>query len=275
MAINTFNNCMISFIDSHCHLDYKDTADTRQVIERANAVGVKAFVNICTGLAEAHQIINTAEQFDTVFATVGIHPHDAEETLMQKNEGELAAWLESLAQHPKVIALGETGLDFFYDNSPREQQQSAFNVHIQTAKVTGLPLIVHTRAASEQTIKALQVEAGKIQGVIHCFSETQWLADQALNLGFYISISGIITFKKAQELRDVIKTVPLDRLLLETDSPFLAPVPYRGQQNEPALMIETAKVLADLKGISLEEIAAITNSNFKTLFKKASPLLTV
>jgi TatD DNase family protein len=264
---------MITFIDSHCHLDYKDTADTHQVIERAKTAGIRAFVNICTGLAEAHQIINTAEQFENVFATVGIHPHDAEETLRQKSEDELAAWLADLAAHPKVIALGETGLDFFYDNSPREQQQSAFKAHIQAAKATGLPLVVHTRAASEQTIEALRGAAGTIQGVMHCFSETQWLADQALELGFYISISGIITFKKAQELRDVVKTVPLERLLLETDAPFLAPVPYRGQQNEPAFMIETAKVLAELKGVSLAEIAAITTANFKALFSKAVPLL--
>lgn len=260
---------MISFVDSHCHLDYENTAETKHIIARAQQSGVTSFVNICTKIDEAPRIIQTAESFDNVFATIGIHPHDAADALTQKNEPALAQWLESQAQHPKVIALGETGLDFFYDNSPRDLQKSSFDCHIQVAKKTGLPLVVHTRSASQETIDALKSEKGHIQGVIHCFSETQWLADQALSLGFYISISGIITFNKAQELREVVKTVPLDRLLLETDSPFLAPVPFRGKQNEPAFMIETAKVLAALKGVSLEEIAMVTNNNFKTLFQKA------
>ncbi len=262
----------MNFIDSHCHLDYKNFEDENidEVLGRADDVGIRAFLNICTEIDEADRIIATADKYPQVFASVGVHPHDAEpglETLPREN---LTKWLIEKAAHPKVVALGETGLDFFYDNSPREQQKEALRAHIDAAKETKLPLIIHTRAANDDTIDILKEAAGEITGVIHCFSETQWLADEAMALGFYISIPGIITFKKSQELRDIVMDLPLERLLLETDAPFLAPIPHRGKRNEPAYMIETAKMLADLKGVSLEEIGEITTANFQKLFQKAN-----
>lgn len=260
----------MTLIDSHCHLDFKDFGgDIEPLLERAAAVNIKAFLNICTTLEEADKIIATAAHFPQVFASVGVHPHDAESGLEALSRDALTAWLVEKSQHPKVVALGETGLDFYYDNSPRDQQIQALEAHIDAAKITKLPLIIHTRAANEETIDVLKKSAGEITGVIHCFSETQWLAEQALDLGFYISISGIMTFKNSQELRDIIATLPLERLLLETDAPFLAPVPHRGKTNEPAFMIETAKVLADLKGVSFEDISSITTANFQALFSKA------
>lgn len=264
------------FIDSHCHLDFKDfEGNIDPILERAKTVGIKVFLNICTEIEEAAQVIATAEKYPQVFATVGVHPHEAEPDLKRMSGGELTTWLVEKAQHPKVIGLGETGLDFFYENSPRELQLEAFKAHVQAAKMTQLPLIIHTRAANKETIDVLTGEKGHITGVIHCFSETKWLADEAMNLGFYISIPGIVTFKKSQTLRDIVKDLPLERLLLETDAPFLAPVPHRGKRNEPAFMIETAKILAELKGVSLEEIARITTDNFQKLFTKAdvTPLL--
>ena len=262
----------MNFIDSHCHLDYKDFEDDTidEVLARAADVDIRAFLNICTTLEEADRIIATAEKYPQVFASVGVHPHDAEPGLKTLSGEDLTAWLIDKAQHPKVVALGETGLDFFYDNSPREHQKESLRAHIKAAKETKLPLIIHTRAANEDTIKILKEAAGDITGVIHCFSETKWLADEAMALGFYISIPGIITFKKSQDLRDIVMDLPLDRLLLETDAPFLAPIPHRGKRNEPAYMIETAKMLADLKGVSLKEIGDITTTNFQKLFQKAS-----
>lgn len=261
----------MTFIDSHCHLDYKDFEDENidDVLQRAADVNIKVFLNICTEIDEADQIIATAEKYPQVFASVGVHPHDAESGLKALSRNALTTWLVKRAEHPKVIALGETGLDFFYDNSPRDTQKEALRAHIDAAKMTKLPLIIHTRAANEDTITILKEAAGDITGVIHCFSETQWLADEAMKMGFYISIPGIITFKKSQDLRDIVMDLPLDRLLLETDAPFLAPTPHRGKRNEPAYMIETAKVLADLKGVTLEEIGHITSQNFQKLFTKA------
>ncbi len=261
----------MTFIDSHCHLNYKDFDDENidSVLKRAADVGVKAFLNICTDIEEADKIIATAEKYLQVFASIGVHPHDAEPGLKTLSSKELTKWLVKKAAHPKVIALGETGLDFFYDNSPRDHQKEALRAHIEAAKITKLPLIIHTRAANKETIDILKEAAGDITGVIHCFSETKWLADEALKLGFYISIPGIITFKKSQGLRDIVMELPLDRLLLETDAPFLAPTPHRGKRNEPAFMIETAKILADLKGVTLQEIGDITSKNFQKLFTKA------
>jgi TatD DNase family protein len=255
------------FIDSHCHLDFKDYGeDIERVLERADAAGIKEFLNICTQMDEAAAILATTDKHPNIYASMGIHPHDAGATLEKISMEELKSWLLEKASHPKVIALGETGLDFYYENSPRPVQKDVFRLHVEVAQETGLPLVVHTRAAQEDTIAILTEKRGEVRGVIHCFSETQWLADQALDLGFYISISGIVTFKKAEELRQVVATVPLDRLLLETDAPFLAPIPYRGKRNEPAYLVETAKVLADLKGVSLEEIATKTTENFRKLF---------
>ena len=258
------------FIDSHCHLDFKDyDGDIAPVIARAQSQGVQKFLNICTTLDEADTIVATAQNNPDVYASVGIHPHEAEDTLNRVTPGDMHAWLVKHSQSDKVIALGETGLDYYYDNSPRDLQQQLFQIHMNVAVETGLPLIIHTRSANEDTIALLKAHQGKIRGVIHCFSETQWLADQALALGFYISVSGIATFPKSQEIRDILKTVPLDRLLVETDAPFLAPPPYRGKRNEPAYMIETAKVLADLKGVSLDQLAQATTENFYTLFDKS------
>lgn len=258
------------FIDSHCHLDFKDyDGDILPVMERAKGQGIEKFLNICTTLDEAETIIATAQTYPEVFASVGIHPHEAEDTLKRMAEGALFDWLVHHSRDSKVIALGETGLDYYYDNSPRDLQRQLFQIHLKAAIETGLPLIIHTRSANEDTIDLLKQYAGQIRGVIHCFSETQWLADQALSLGFYISVSGIATFPKSQEIRDILKTVPLERLLVETDAPFLAPPPYRGKRNEPAYMIETAKVLADLKGVTLEQLARTTTQNFYTLFDKS------
>ncbi len=260
----------MNFIDSHCHLNYKDfDGELDDILQRAKDVNIKAFLNICTELDEAKTIIATADKYPHIFASVGVHPHDAEPGLTVMNRSELTLWLVEYAKHPKVVALGETGLDYFYDNSPRDQQRESFRAHLDAAKETGLPLIIHTRAANEDTVEILKEYAGQVTGVIHCFSETQWLADECLKLGFYISISGIATFKKSGDLRDIIMTVPLDRLLVETDAPFLAPTPHRGKRNEPSFMIETAKIMADLKGVGLGELAKITTDNFQSLFKKA------
>jgi TatD DNase family protein len=259
----------LRFVDTHCHLDFKDyEGNIAPIIQAAQDQGISTLVNICTNHEEAEQVIHTAHQFPNVYASVGIHPHDAGPTLEKFSVDELYKWLVEKSTDPRVVALGETGLDFYYDNSPRDIQKIAFELHIKAAQATGLPLSVHTRAAEQDTINSLK--KAQVTGVIHCFSETQWLADAALELGFYISVSGIITFKKADELRAVVASVPLDRLLLETDAPFLAPVPFRGKRNEPAFMIETAKVVAGLKGVTLEELAQQTTQNFYTLFKKAN-----
>lgn len=261
----------MNFVDSHCHLNYKDFAtDLPDILARAEAVNIKAFLNICTTVEEATSIIQTAEQYPQIFASVGVHPHDAEPGLAALDRDALRAWLVEHAQHPKVVALGETGLDYHYDQSPRDLQKDSLRAHLDAAVDTNLPLIIHTRAANEDTIEILKEYQGRVTGVIHCFSETRWLAEEALALGFYISISGIATFKNAQDIRDIILDIPLERLLVETDAPFLAPIPHRGKRNEPAFMIETAQLIADLKGISLQEIATITTKNFQDLFTKAN-----
>lgn len=262
---------MITLVDSHCHLDFKDYGpDLEPVMARAAASGIKAFLNICTTLEDADPVLATAEKYPNVFASVGIHPHEAGPTLETLPLSKLKTWLLDRTAHPKVIALGETGLDFHYSHSPHDIQETVFKTHIEVAQETGLPLSIHTRAASEKTIELLRPAQGTITGVIHCFSETQWLADQSLSLGFYLSLSGIITFKKADALRDVVKTIPLERLLVETDAPFLAPMPHRGHRNEPAYMLETVKTIAELKGVSIETVAEATTHNFKVLFPKAT-----
>jgi len=257
----------LRFVDSHCHLDFDDYGgDIEPVINFARSKGIQTLLNICTKHDEIDQVIQTAQQHPSVYATVGIHPHEAGPTLEQYPPNQLFTWLCEKAQHPKVVGVGETGLDYYYENSPRQTQREAFEVHIKAAQTLSLPLSIHTRAAEKDTIQLL--EQKNVTGVIHCFSESQWLCDAALSLGLYISLSGIITFKKADELRAVVKTIPLDRLLLETDAPFLAPIPYRGKRNEPGYLIETAKVLAELKGISLEDLAEATTQNFFSLFSK-------
>ncbi len=261
----------MKFVDSHCHLNFEDFGgDVDAVLKAAQAQGISTILNICTKLDEIEPILGIVEKSPELFCTVGIHPHEAEPTLTQVTPEALKKWLLTHAEHPKVVGFGETGLDFYYDHSPRDLQKEVFRIHIEAALETGLPLSVHTRNAEEETIRLLkEAGQGKAQGVLHCFSGTRFLAEAALDLGFYISVSGIITFKKAEDIRETIRSVPLDRLLLETDAPYLAPVPHRGKRNEPALMIHTAKVVADLKGLSLAELARITTENFFMLFSKA------
>ena len=251
-------------VDSHCHLDFPEYAGKLdEVVARARDAGVGACVTIGTELARFPGVRAVAERFDDVWCSVGIHPHEAEKELLSDAELLLAE-----TGHPKVVGIGETGLDYFYEHSPREKQVANFRAHIAAARQSGLPVIVHTRDADDDTIKVLEEEMGKgaFTGLIHCFTGTQRLADAALKLGLHISISGIATFKNSVALREVIKTVPLERLLVETDAPFLAPVPNRGKTNEPAFVVHTAKLLAELKGIGEEELAHATSENVFRLF---------
>lgn len=259
-------------VDSHCHLDYPDFAEegVETIVARARAAGVGRFLTICTEIAKFPQVLAVAERFDDMNCSLGTHPHHAADATEADVPAELIVDLATKNAH-KVVALGETGLDYYYNHSPADVQQKIFENHITAAAETNLPLIIHTRDAEEDTMRQLrEVGQGHVRGVMHCFSGTQWLADQALDIGFYISLSGILTFKKADDLRAIAKSVPLDRLLVETDSPYLAPMPYRGKRNEPSFVVETAKVLAELKGVSLEELAAATTKNYLTLFDKVA-----
>jgi TatD DNase family protein len=255
------------FVDSHCHLNYKSLVEDQQaVLGRARAAGVSAMLNISTRASEWDAVIGVAEQEDDVMASVGIHPHEADlhpdihtETLVAK------------AAHPKVVGIGETGLDYYYDHSDRERQRQSFRAHIAAARETQLPLIVHTRDAEEDTLAILSEEMGKgaYPGLIHCFTASAGFAGRALDLGLAISISGIVTFKNARDLQETARTIPLDRLLIETDAPFLAPVPHRGRPCEPAFVADTARFLADLRGEPVERLASATCANFYALFTKA------
>lgn len=254
-------------VDSHCHLNYEGLReDVPGVLARARAAGIGRFLNISTKEREWPEVVGLAEQEADVFATVGIHPHEAE-THPDVDTAKLVA----AASHPKVVGIGETGLDYFYDHSPREQQQTAFRAHIAACRETGLPLIVHTRDAEGDTARILreEMEKGPYTGVIHCFTASQQFAEAALELGFYISISGIVTFKNAKDLQETVKTIPQDRLLVETDSPFLAPVPKRGKPCEPAYVTHTATFVANLRGQTAEELAQASTENFFRLFSKA------
>lgn len=256
-------------VDSHCHLDYPDFAEegAAGIVDRAALAGVGCCLTICTKLAEFPGVLKLAERDPRVFCTVGTHPHHAAEAgEVDVSSAELAA----LTRHPRVVGIGETGLDYYYSHSPAAEQQKVFSAHIAAAVQTGLPLIVHTRDADADTIRLMHdVGGGKARGVMHCFSGGMDLARKSLDLGFYISFSGIVTFKKADALRDVAKFVPSDRILVETDSPYLAPVPHRGKRNEPAFVVHTASVVAELRGISLEKLAGETTRNFFALFGKA------
>lgn len=252
-------------VDSHCHLDFSDFAPEREaVIARARAAGVGTMLTISTRLDEFPAVRAIAETHDDIWCSVGAHPHEAAD-YAEISASELAAF----AAHPRVIGIGETGLDFHYDHSPRELQDKAFRAHIAASHRTGLPLIVHAREADAE-IARLLVETRPPAGVLHCFSSGRVLAEAALDLGFYISISGIVTFRNAEELRAVVRDVPLDRLLVETDAPYLAPVPYRGKRNEPAYVAATAAAVAALKGIEPGALAAATTDNFFRLFRKAA-----
>ena len=251
-------------VDSHCHLNFPDFKEDREaMMERAAAAGVGHMLTIGTELGKVEEILAVAARYPNVSASIGTHPcHAAEEP----NVG--LADLLALADRPKVVALGECGLDYYRGQDDKDVQQRIFRCHIQASNQTGLPLIIHTRAAEEDTIRLLR-EEGAQKGVIHCFSSNRWLAEQALDLGFLISFSGIVTFKNATEIQDVARIVPLDRMLVETDAPYLAPVPNRGKRNEPAFVAHTAAYLAELKAVPLAELAAWTTANFFRLFDRA------
>jgi TatD DNase family protein len=252
-------------VDSHCHLDFAEAAERPEIVARARRAGVQTLLTICTKLAEFPAVRAIAEKDPDIWCSVGVHPHEAE-----AEAATTADTLAGFARHPKVVGIGETGLDFYYDHAPRERQTDSFRVHIATARTTGLPLIVHTRNADDETIAILEAEKVS-NGVIHCFSTGRMLAERAVKLGFYISLSGIITFKNAQELRDIVHDLPLERLLIETDAPYLAPVPLRGKTNEPAFIVHTAALVAELKGVTMDELAQATSKNFFRLFAKAQP----
>jgi TatD DNase family protein len=256
-------------IDSHCHLDFPDFGpEVEEVVARAHQAGVGLMVTISTKVSEFDKVRAVAERFPHVFCTVGIHPHEA----ASEPETDTATLVE-MAKHPKVVGIGETGLDYYYEHSPREAQRRNFRAHIAAARETGLPLIVHTRDADEDTAEILADETGKgaFPGLLHCFSSSAQLAEKALELGLYISLSGILTFKNAVDLRDTAAKVPMDRLLVETDAPYLAPVPKRGKRNEPSFVVHTAAKLAEVKGVSAEELAETTTANFLKLFSRVPP----
>jgi TatD DNase family protein len=254
-------------IDSHCHLTYEGLADRQdEVLENARKRGVEGFLNISTRRKEWGDVIAVAEQHADVWASVGVHPHEAD---AHPDLG--AAALVEGTQHPRVIAVGECGLDYYYDKSDRAAQRERFEAHIDAAQQTGLPLIVHTRDAEDDTAEILgrAVREKGVTGVLHCFTGSADLARKGLDLGFYISLSGIVTFKNAADLQDTARWLPADQMLVETDSPFLAPVPHRGQKCEPAFVADTAAFVADLRGEDAEQLGETTTANFFKLFGKA------
>ena len=255
-------------VDSHCHLDYlAGDGDLPEALKRARMAGVETMLTISTKLSTFPQVLAIAEAEPDVVCSVGVHPHEA------GPEGqETAERLIELAAHEKVVGIGETGLDYYYEHSPRDRQQISFRSHIAAARETRLPLIVHTRDADDDTVAILrdEHEKGPYPGVLHCFTAGPALAKAALEMGLSISLAGIITFKKAEELRATAADIPLERLLVETDSPYLAPVPFRGKRNEPAHVVHTARRLAEIKGVSEEELTETTTANFYRLFSKAA-----
>jgi TatD DNase family protein len=255
------------FVDSHCHLNYEGLAgEQAAVLERARAAGVEAMLNISTRESEWDDVIAVAERESDVWASVGVHPHEAD-----GHPEVTAETLVGRAAHPRVVGIGESGLDFYYDHSDRDRQRASFRAHIAAARETGLPLIVHTREAEADTHAILAEEMGKgaFTGLIHCFTAGAGFARKALDLGLFISISGIVTFKNAKDLQAVARDIPADRLLIETDAPFLAPVPHRGRPCEPAFVADTARFLAALRGEPVEALAERTTANFHALFAKA------
>jgi TatD DNase family protein len=253
-------------IDTHCHLDFPDFAAERDdIVARAPAAGVKQMFTISTRVRKFPEILAIAEKYPTVFCSVGTHPHNADEEL----DIPVSELIE-LARHPRVVAIGEAGLDYFYDTAPREAQAIGLRNHIAAARETGLPLVIHSRSADEDMAAILTEETGKgaFPFLLHCFSSGPELARIGVELGGYVSFSGILTFPKSEELREIAKTVPLERMLVETDAPYLAPKPFRGKRNEPAYVAHTAAVLAETLGISAEEIARITTENAFRIFSK-------
>lgn len=254
-------------VDSHCHLDFPDFApELDAVVARAKSAGVGHIVTISTRVRRHAQLLAIAEHFPNVTCSVGTHPHHAHEEL-----DITAADLIARAQHPKVVAIGEAGLDYHYDNSPREAQEQGFRTHIAAARATQLPLVIHAREADDDTARILEEETGKgaFPAVLHCYTGGPDLARRAIALGLSISFTGIVTFKNSAALREIAKSLPADRFLVETDAPYLAPLPYRGKRNEPSYVVEVAKVLAEVRGVSFEEICRQTSENFFKLFAKA------
>lgn len=252
-------------VDSHCHLDYFG-ADADDVVARAGAARVGVMVTIGTKLSEFAQVLAIAERHENVYCSVGVHPHEA------ASEPDISVErLVELARHPKVIGIGETGLDYYYDHSPRERQRDVFQMHIDAARASKLPLIIHNRNSDSDLIDILNKNSlsHNVFGVVHCFSSTRQLAEKAMKIGFHISLSGIVTFKNAEELREIAADLPQDRLLVETDAPYLAPMPHRGKKNEPAFVAHTAKLIAELRGVTADELARTTTDNFFRLFTKA------
>jgi len=251
-------------VDTHCHLDHFGEAEIDAVVQRARDAGIGRMVTIGTRFAQAAATKALAERFDDVFATVGIHPHNVAEHPLPS-----VAELVALADHPRVVGIGESGLDYFYDKAPRDVQAEGFRRHIRAAQATGLPLVVHARDADDDVAAILEDEhraGGSFGFVLHCFSSGQRLAERAVALGGHVSCSGILTFPKSQEIRDIVADMPMERLLVETDSPYLAPVPLRGKRCEPAYVPHTAKVLAQVRGVGLAEIEAITTANARAFF---------
>lgn len=257
---------MKMLVDSHCHLDFPDfAAELDAIVARARQAGIRRIVTISTRVKKKALMLAIAEKFPDVFCSVGTHPHNAQEE-MDVDANALIA----LSQHPKIVAIGEAGLDYHYDNSPRDVQEKSFRQHIAAAREAKLPLVIHSRDCDTDMARVLEEEMGKgpFPAVLHCFTGGRDLAFRAIELGLHISFTGILTFKRSDELRSLAKDLPADRILVETDAPYLAPLPYRGKRNEPAYVVETAKVLAATRGVSPDEIAAQTTENFFRLFAK-------
>ena len=257
---------MHKIVDSHCHLDYEGLAeDLPSMLKRCEDAGVGLMLSISSRVKNFTGLLAIAETYENVFCTVGTHPHNAHEEL-----DITTADLVKLTHHPKVVGIGEVGLDYHYDNSPRQAQMDGFRSHIAAARETGLPLVIHTREAEDDTIRVLEDEMGKgaFKALLHCFTSKQYLAERAVELGLTVSFSGILTYKSAEELRVTAKALPQDRLLVETDAPFLSPVPYRGKSNEPSFVVKTLETLAHTRGVSVDEMAKITSDNFFNLFSK-------
>lgn len=253
-------------VDSHCHLDFPDfSTELDAIVARARAAGIGRLVTISTRVKKHAQVLAIAEKFPEVFCSVGTHPHYSHE------ETDIAAAkLIAISKHPKVVAIGEAGLDYFRNNSPRDAQAASLRQHIAAARETGLPLVIHSRDCDADMARILREESGKgtFPAVLHCFTGGRDLAFAAVDLGHYVSFTGILTFKNSDALREVAAALPADRIMVETDAPYLAPLPYRGKRNEPAYVAETAKVLADTRGVSADEIARQTTENFFRLFSK-------
>jgi TatD DNase family protein len=255
-------------IDSHCHLDYFTAEELPSLLARAEAAGVAEMVTIGTRLRQAAESQAMAESHANVWYTVGVHPHHAAETPVPEPEA-----IAALTAHPKAIGIGESGLDYFYDKAPRAVQQDSFRAHIRAAQATGLPLAIHARDADADIARILREErdaGGDFAFLLHCFSSGRALAETAVEQGGYVSFSGILTFPKSNELREIARDLPAERLLVETDAPYLAPVPLRGKRNEPALVAHTARVLAETRGLPADALAALTTDNFRRLFRKAA-----